>query len=105
MNIIVFILLLLSSIYSDIGHYNFTYEGEAFNKTLRALVKPPGVVPGIANITINTFNQSIDSIKIQPVKWHGKISSHPHIKAGPQGAPPSELMRKIEDTEKFFVIF
>ena len=102
MNIIVFILLLLSSIYSDIGHYNFTYEGEAFNKTLRALVKPPGVVPGIANITINTLNQSIDSIKIQPVKWHGKISSHPHIKAGPQGAPPSELMRKIEDNKKFF---
>ena len=52
MKTIFFILLFFTSIYADIGHYNFTFEGQAFNQTIRALVKPPGVVPGIANITI-----------------------------------------------------
>ena len=79
MNTIIFIILFITSMYADIGHYNFTFEGKVFNKTIRALVKPPGVVPGVANITINTLNQSIDSIKIQPVKWHGKIKSYPHL--------------------------
>ena len=73
MKIIVFIILFIASIYADIGHYNFTFEGKAFNKTIRALVKPPGVVPGISNITINTLDQSIDSIKIQPVNGMGKL--------------------------------
>ena len=102
MKIIVFIILFIASIYADIGHYNFTFEGKAFNKTIRALVKPPGVVPGISNITINTLNQSIDSIKIQPVKWHGKITSYPHLKAGPQGAPPADLMHKLDGADNFF---
>ena len=102
MNTIIFIILFITSMYADIGHYNFTFEGKVFNKTIRALVKPPGVVPGVANITINTLDQSIDSIKIQPVKWHGKIKSYPHLKAGPQGAPPSDLMYKVQDEDKFF---
>ena len=102
MKIIVSIILFLTSIYADIGHYNFTFEGQAFNQTIRALIKPPGVVPGIANITINTLGQSIDSIKIQPVKWHGKIKSYPHLKAGPQGAPPPDLLNKLADAENFF---
>ena len=74
MKIKVFIVLFFSLVQGDIGHYNFTFEGKVFNNTIRALVKPPGVVPGVANITIKTFNQSIDSVKIQPIKWHGEIS-------------------------------
>ena len=102
MKIISFIILFITSIYADIGHYNFTFEGEAFNQTIRVLIKPPGVVPGIANITLNVFDQSIDSVKIQPVKWHGKITSYPHLKAGPQGSPPADLLNKVEDEESFF---
>ena len=94
--------LFSSIIYADIGHYNFTFEGEVFGNTVRALVKPPGVVPGVANITIKTFSQSIDSIKIKPVKWHGKIDSYPHLKIGPQGAPPSESMNKLEYMSNFY---
>tara|TARA_Y100001970_G_C14221341_1_gene852881 strand:+ start:1220 stop:2701 length:1482 start_codon:yes stop_codon:yes gene_type:complete len=102
MKIIVFISLFITSIFSDIGHYNFTFEGKVFNNTIRALVKPPGVVPGVAMITINTFDQSIDSIKIQPIKWQAEIRSYPYLKAGPQGAPPSEMMNKLEDLGNFF---
>ena len=102
MKIKVFIVLFFSLAQGDIGHYNFTFEGKVFNNTIRALVKPPGVVPGVANITIKTFNQSIDSVKIQPIKWHGEISGYPHLKAGPQGAPPSELMNKLEHLGNFF---
>jgi len=102
MKIIVFISLFITSIFPDVGHYNFTFEGKVFNNTVRALVKPPGVVPGVAMITINTFDQSIDSIKIQPIKWQAEIPSYPYLKAGPQGAPPSEMMNKLEDLGNFF---
>ena len=57
MKIIVFISLFITFIFPDVGHYNFTFEGKVFNNTVRALVKPPGVVPGVAMITINTFDQ------------------------------------------------
>ena len=103
MKFIFFILYLLNFVCSDIGHYNVTYEGQAFNKTIRALIKPPGVIPGIANITIKTFGQSIDSIKIKPIKWHGAISSAPHLVIGPQGSPPADLMHQIDDNKKFFM--
>ena len=59
------IILFFSWLSADIGHLNYIYEGQAFDKPVRVIIKSPGVVPGLADIIVKSFDQEIDQILIQ----------------------------------------
>ena len=80
---------------ADIGHSNYIYEGKAFNKPVRVIIKAPGVVPGLADIVVKTFDNSMDKISVTPIAWKEK-NDWDAITIGPQGAPPPDLMVPIQ---------
>jgi len=80
---------------ADIGHFNYIYEGKAFNNTVRVIIKAPGVVPGLADIVVKTFDNSMDEIFVTPIAWKEK-NDWDAIITGPQGAPPPDLMVPIQ---------
>ncbi len=80
---------------ADIGHSNYIYEGKAFNKPVRVIIKAPGVVPGLADIVVKTFDNSMDKISVTPIAWKEK-NDWDTITTGPQGAPPPDLMIPIQ---------
>ena len=90
--IFLFIISLLSA---DIGHLNYIYEGQVFNKPIRVIVKTPGVVPGLADILIKSYDTTFDAIYVTPVSWRGH-TNNPVISKGPQGAPPPDLMTLVD---------
>ena len=48
-------IILFCFINADIGHNNVVYEGKAGNIPLRVFVHLPGVVPGLADISIRVL--------------------------------------------------
>ena len=59
---------LLSILHGDIGHNNVVYEGKAGDIPIRVFVKLPGVVPGLADVSIKVFTDNIQKVTIQPNK-------------------------------------
>ena len=97
-NFIYIFLFIISLLSADIGHLNYIYEGQAFNKPIRVIVKTPGVVPGVANIVIKSYDTTFDAIYVTPIVWRGHTNNPVSFNApsiiskGPQGAPPPDLM-------------
>ena len=59
---------LLSFLHADIGHNNVVFEGKAGDIPIRVFVKLPGVVPGLADISIKVLANDIQKVTVQPNK-------------------------------------
>ena len=72
---VVFLLLLLLPLTGS-AHVNSPdvyFDGHAGPYHLLVTVKPPAVVPGIAQIQIRTTDSGIDQIKILPLRMIGTL--------------------------------
>jgi hypothetical protein len=65
---------------AHIGSPNVFYEGEAGPYPVRVVVRPPGVVPGLAEISIRVEGEGVRRVTALPVFWN----------AGRKGAPPPD---------------
>ena len=66
-NFILHAIILSCFLNADIGHNNVVYEGKAGNIPLRVFVQLPGVVPGLADISIRVFTEDVtNKVTIQP---------------------------------------
>ena len=79
--------LLLSLGFSHVGNPSIVYEGNAGEYPLRVVIRPPGVVPGLAKIYILSLDKKITSVKTQPMKWD----------AGVEGSPPPDIAKQMFD--------
>ena len=97
-NILYIFLFIISLLSADIGHLNYIYEGEAFNNPIRVIVKAPGVVPGVADIVIKSYDTVFDAIYVTPIVWRGHTNNLVIYDGpqGPQGAPPPDLMTLVD---------
>jgi len=67
---------------AHVGSPNVFYDGAAGPYPLRVIVRPPIVVPGLAEITVRIANgRKAERVTVQPVQW----------KAGLKGAPPPDV--------------
>ena len=89
-----FYLVVFNWLQADVGHSNYIYEGEAFSKPVRIIIKTPGVVPGLADIIVKTFDNTINQISVTPVVWKDN-NMWTSISTGPQGSPPPDLMTLV----------
>ena len=71
--------------YAHVGSPNVFYDGSAGPYPLRVIVRPPAVVPGVAEITVRVREGEADEVTVQPIQW----------RAGFKGAPPPDVAAPV----------
>ena len=66
--------------FAHIGSPNVFFEGNAGSHPVRVVIRPPAVVPGIAQVNIRVHTGEVAQVTVQPVLWE----------AGAKGAPTPE---------------
>lgn len=82
---IVVMLAMTLPLAAHVGTPNTIFEGSAGPYPVRVIVKTPGVVPGLAEITIRTLTKDVSRIAVKPVKWD----------AGDAGSPPPDVATRV----------
>ena len=70
---------------AHVGSPNVFYDGDAGPYPVRVIVRPPAVVPGLAEITVRVKEGEADGVTVQPVQW----------RAGTKGAPPPDAAQPV----------
>lgn len=66
--------------FAHVGNPSIVYEGKAGEYPVRVVIRPPGVVPGLAEVFVQSLDKKILEVKTQPMKWN----------AGVDGSPPAD---------------
>ncbi|MFY9824824.1 MAG: hypothetical protein WAM82_25825 [Thermoanaerobaculia bacterium] len=66
---------------AHVGSPNVFYDGTAGPYPLRVIVRPPLVIPGLAEVTVKLGEAKASAVTVQPIQW----------KAGLRGAPPPDV--------------
>ncbi len=85
----VFVLLTLlwaSPSLAHVGSPNVFFDGDAGPYPVRVIVRPPEVIPGLAEVTVRVRDgREARSVTVQPIQWQ----------AGPKGAPPPDVAQPV----------
>lgn len=85
-SILVLILLaVLAPIHAHVGTKLVYFEGDSGSYRVRVSIRPPEVVPGLAQINVRVLKGDVTQIGVLPVKWD----------AGRVGAPPPDLCTAV----------
>jgi hypothetical protein len=79
------LLVLALSASGHVGTLNVVYESQAPPVPLRVIIRPPGVVPGLADIDVRVLTNGVKQVSVLPVQ----------ARAGLKGAPPPDLARPV----------
>ena len=71
---------------AHIGSPNVIFEGKAGRHLVRVVVRPPEVVPGLAEISVRALGSGVTRVAVLPVHWA----------AGKRGAPPPDLAQPVQ---------
>ncbi len=71
--------------HAHIGSPNVFFEGQAGPYPVRVVIRPPGIVPGLAEISVRVFDGRVERVAALPVYWD----------AGREGAPPPDEARLV----------
>jgi hypothetical protein len=71
-------------LFAHVGSPNAFFDGNAGPYSIRVVVKQPGVVPGLADITVRTPADAT-GVAVKPVKWD----------VGEAGSPPADAASRI----------
>lgn len=70
---------------AHVGSPNVFFDGEAGPYPVRVIVRPPEVIPGLAEITVRVKEGTADRVTVQPIQW----------RAGLEGAPPPDVAVRV----------
>jgi hypothetical protein len=70
---------------AHVGSPNVFYEGTAGPYPVRVVVRPPGVIPGLAEISVRIPQGDVRRVTVRPVRWD----------LGSQGAPRADEARPV----------
>lgn len=82
---LLFLLLLPAALHAHVGSPNVFFDGQAGPHPVRVIVRPPEVVPGVAEITVRLKEGSVDRVTVQPVFY----------RTGIEGAPPPDVASPV----------
>ena len=84
--LLVFLLSWLSlPVAAHIGSPNVIFEGKAGLHPVRVVVRPPEVVPGLAEISVRALGPGVTRVAVLPVHW----------RAGKGGSPPPDVAQPV----------
>jgi len=78
---------------AHVGSPDVYVEGNAGPYKLSVVVRPPLVIPGVAEIELRSQTQGIDRIEITPIPLTGEASKHPPV--------PDAMQRPSADAQYF----
>jgi hypothetical protein len=71
---------------AHVGSPNIFYDGDVGPYPVRVMVRPPAVIPGLAEITVRILDgRKVDQVTVQPI----------HFKTGLKGAPPADVAEPV----------
>ena len=79
--------------WAHVGSPDVYAEGEAGPYKLSVVVRPPMVIPGVAEIEVRSSTPGIDKITITPMLLTGEASKHPPV--------PDTMTRPSADAQFF----
>lgn len=79
--------------HAHVGSPDIYAEGQAGPYKLFVVVRPPTVIPGVADVEVRSETPGIDDISITPIPLTGEASKHP---------PVPEAMKRSADDHAFF---
>ena len=79
-------LLLPLGAQAHIGSLTVVYESHPPQVPVRVIIRPPGVVPGLATIDVRVLTNGVKRVTVLPVHW----------RAGVEGSPPPDVAKPVE---------
>lgn len=79
------VLLAWLALSGHVGSPNIFFDGHAGPYPVRVVVRPPGVIPGQAEITVRVLADGATAVAVQPVRWN----------LGVEGAPRPDPARLV----------
>jgi hypothetical protein len=77
---------------ADITHQPVFFEGRVGPYETRVVIRPPGVIPGLAEVTVRVLEGQPEVVTALPMKWD----------TGRRGAPPPDVARPVRGEEKVY---
>jgi hypothetical protein len=71
--------------FAHIGDQNVFFEGAAGAYPVRVVVRPPGVIPGLAEISVRVETNGVQRVTVLPMRWD----------SGRKGAPPPDVAQLV----------
>ncbi|HKH48175.1 MAG TPA: hypothetical protein VKM72_26245 [Thermoanaerobaculia bacterium] len=71
--------------WGHVGSPNVFFDGTAGPYPVRVIVRPPEVIPGLAEVTVRVKEGTPERVTVQPVQWQ----------AGAKGAPPPDAAEPV----------
>jgi hypothetical protein len=69
--------LAVSLLAGHVGSPNVFYEGQAGPYPVRVVVRPPGVIPGLAEISVRIPEGQVRRVSVRPVRWDLGLAGAP----------------------------
>jgi len=88
--ICVLLLLLCGVASAHVGSPDVFFQGNAGPYPLLVTIRPPDVIPGVAQIEVRSLAQGVEKIELTPTPMTGIASTHPPV------ADPAERMAGVE---------
>lgn len=82
---LVLIALVALASWGHVGSPNVFFDGVAGPYPVRVIVRPPEVIPGLAEVTVRVKEGTAERVTVQPVQWQ----------AGAKGAPPPDVAEPV----------
>ena len=77
---------------AHIGEQNIFFEGIAGPYPVRIVIRPPGVIPGLAEISIRVHTNGVQRVTALPMRWD----------SGRKGAPPPDEAKPVTGETNLF---
>jgi hypothetical protein len=77
---------------AHIGDQNVFFEGHAGPYPVRVVVRPPGVIPGLAEISVRVETNGFERVTVLPMRWD----------TGRRGAPPPDEAKPVRGETNLF---
>lgn len=86
---------------AHVGSPNVFYEGSAGPYPVRVVIRPPGVIPGLAEISVRVPSGDVRRVTVQPVRWDLGTRGAPR----PDPALPVEGEPRLWSAQLWFMDF
>jgi hypothetical protein len=91
-SVIAFLVMLSLAAQAHVGSPNVLFDGAAGAYPVHVIIRPPNVIPGIAEITIRIDDQTVEQVEVAPIFG----------RAGRKGAPPADEAKIVRGTTNIY---
>jgi hypothetical protein len=77
---------------AHVGSPNIFFEGDAGPYPVRVMIRPPRVVPGLAEISVRVKTNGVSKVSVLPARWD----------TGRKGAPPPDVAKPVKGETNLF---